>query len=98
MCGGNMPLGEAKPKRWRYKKMLPCPRCGTDEHLSIYEYEGGWKRVECDGPGGPNDFGQCGHISHSCGRIADAIEDHNKSAAPAAMAAERIKRYPSART
>lgn len=37
-------------------KMLPCPTCKTVEYLAVYEYEHGWKHVECDkchflGPG-----------------------------------------------
>lgn len=94
MCGNGLPVGEReKPKRWRYKKMLPCPRCGTSEHLIVYEYERGWKRVECNGTGGPADYGQCSHMSRVCSRIADAIEDHNRRCAPVAEAAERSKLY-----
>ena len=72
----NMPVGETKPKRWRYPKMLPCPRCGSDENLGVYEYEGGWKRVECST--GWNSRNPCNHFTRSHGRIRDAVDDHNR--------------------
>lgn len=29
------------------QKMLPCPKCGLTEYLSVYEYDGA-RYVECD--------------------------------------------------
>lgn len=30
-------------------KLKPCPKCETADHLAIYTYESGTRRVECDG-------------------------------------------------
>jgi Zn ribbon nucleic-acid-binding protein len=64
----NMALGATKPNRWRYAKMLPCPECASADDLNVFEYESGWKRVECE---------VCFTAGPSRGRINDAIVEWN---------------------
>lgn len=58
-----------------YRKMKPCPRCGSP--VTRYTYESGWTRVECDG---------CDYIATPCGTIPQAIAAHNEKAAAEASA------------
>lgn len=60
----NMPLGAVKPKRWRYGKIADCPKCKTADYTNVFEYEHGWKRVECE---------VCFTAGPSRGRIAEAV-------------------------
>lgn len=55
-----------------YPKIKPCPKCGTDEHLSIYGYENGWRHVECD---------KCQYLGPGEGNIRQAIKSHNEKCA-----------------
>ena len=49
-------------------KMKPCPTCKTDEDLSVYSYDHGWKHVECD---------KCFYLGPGEGSIKQAIIQHN---------------------
>jgi ribosomal protein S27AE len=49
-----------------YPKIKPCPKCGG--HVSLYTYESGWSRTECD---------KCDHISSCEGSKLRAIRKHN---------------------
>lgn len=50
-------------------KMKPCPDCKSDEHLAVYEYDHGGKRVECT---------SCNYLGPCSGSIRFAIKLHNE--------------------
>ena len=49
-------------------KVLPCPTCKTDEHVSVYGYESGSRCVECD---------KCYYRGPIEGSVRQAIKSHN---------------------
>ncbi|NBW14537.1 MAG: hypothetical protein EBR82_41715 [Caulobacteraceae bacterium] len=53
------------------KRVLPCAKCKTDEHLAIYEYERGGIRVECT---------KCDRMTEPYKTEAQAIKAHNANA------------------
>lgn len=52
-------------------KMKPCPKCGYGDYLSIYKYDSGWRRVECDN-------GNCQYLGPGEGSVREAIKSHNR--------------------
>lgn len=56
-----------------YPKMLPCPTCGSDEHLAVYKYESGTRHVECN---------KCFYLGPAEGTTKAAIESHNAAVVP----------------
>lgn len=55
--------------------LLPCPDCGSAEHIGIFKYDGGYSRVECD-PCGLGSVG-CGYMGPAMNTKLDAVRDHN---------------------
>lgn len=53
-------------------KLKPCPDCGGE--ISVYTYESGWRRAECDGH-------DCGYIAEPAGNRLQAARNHNLRAA-----------------
>lgn len=53
-----------------YPKIKPCPNCG-DDGVDIYEYESGWKHVECH---------KCNWLGPGEGRNVQAIRSWNARA------------------
>ena len=51
-------------------KMKPCPKCGCG--VVLYEYDTGWKHVECD---------NCFYCGPGEGAKLQAIRSHNEAAA-----------------
>jgi len=49
-------------------KMAPCPNCKSDENLSVYTYESGWRHVECV---------RCNYLGRGEGTREGAIRSHN---------------------
>lgn len=55
-----------------YPKIKPCPKCGDDD-LEVYEYDHGWRHVECD-------LNACGYMGPGAGSVLGAIRAHNQCA------------------
>lgn len=48
----------------------PCPKC--QGQISVYTYDSGWRRAECD---------TCDYIAEPAGNILQATRNHNQRAA-----------------
>jgi Zn ribbon nucleic-acid-binding protein len=49
-------------------KIKPCPRCRSDEHIVCYNYDSGWRHVECT---------KCNYLGPGYGSVRAAIKAHN---------------------
>jgi len=50
-------------------KIKPCPRCASDDQITVMRYESGWRHVECL---------RCDYIGPGEGSIIAAIKSHNE--------------------
>lgn len=53
-----------------YPKLKPCPFCKAVDSVSVYSYDSGTRRAECDSRG-------CSYIAPYSGNIRQAIKLHN---------------------
>ncbi len=68
-------------------KMAPCANGHPADYLSVYKYESGWQRVECDHIG-------CWYIGPSAGSTRQAIKLHNRWSEHEHTLAESARRAP----
>jgi len=50
------------------QKLKPCPQCDSEDHLAIYTYDHGGRRVECD---------KCFYLGPDCSSLVWAARWHN---------------------
>lgn len=53
--------------------ILPCPKCGSADHLDVYSYDNGWRHVECTDT-------KCLNLGPGAGNIREAIKLWNEKA------------------
>lgn len=66
-----------------YPKIRACVECDSDDNVDVYNYEYGWKHVECE---------RCGILGPGEGRILDAIRSWNARQKEKAEAAAAVSR------